>query len=280
MRFSIMDFNSQLNGLELSTLDNEQIAQAYSVINTYLGDCLLAIHLYGSAIEGGLRAYSDIDLLVTIDKTIDDETRKELMRILLSCSATPGSDPIRRALEVTVINYADIVPWKYPPKREMQFGEWLRHDILDGIFEPAIIDVDLCILLRKIRTRSIPIFGESAANLFDPVPDSDFMTTLQSTLDIWNTQEDWFGDERNIILTIARIWYSAVTGDIGSKEEASSWLIDRLPIAYHNLVLKTRQDYLMGSEHQFVPDTIKMSSFISYAKETITTILRSRTNDL
>ena len=35
-----------------------------------------------------------------------------------------------RPLEVTVINQKDVVPWKFPPKHEFMYGEWLREQFL------------------------------------------------------------------------------------------------------------------------------------------------------
>lgn len=48
----------------------------------------------------------------------------------------------------------EVKAWRYPPRREMQFGEWLRKDILIGIFEPAVLDIDLAILLTQARQHS------------------------------------------------------------------------------------------------------------------------------
>jgi predicted nucleotidyltransferase len=42
----------------------EQVSQACTVIERHLASTLQAIHLYGSALDGGLKPYSDIDLLV------------------------------------------------------------------------------------------------------------------------------------------------------------------------------------------------------------------------
>ena len=39
-----------------------QLSQALNVIEHHLGSTLLAMHLYGSALDGGLKPYSDIDL--------------------------------------------------------------------------------------------------------------------------------------------------------------------------------------------------------------------------
>lgn len=151
-----MHINDENTKMELSPNDKEQIAKTCNTIAQYLGDSLLAIHLFGSAIEaGGLKPYSDIDLFVTVDTPVTKRKHKQLMCALLSNSACPKSDPFLRALEVTVVNYHDLNPWTYPPKREMQFGEWLRDDILSGVFEAGVKDIDLAIIIKKIRLSSI-----------------------------------------------------------------------------------------------------------------------------
>jgi streptomycin 3"-adenylyltransferase len=59
------------------------------------------------------------------------------MQGFLEISAPPGSVDRYRALEVTIVIYSQLVPWRFPPSREMQFGEWLRDDIRAGIVEPT-----------------------------------------------------------------------------------------------------------------------------------------------
>ena len=132
-----------------------QLADAHAVIAGHLGSTLRAIHLFSSAVDGGLKPRSDIDLMVTIAAPMDDSTRRALTEALLTVSAPPGTDMSRRALEVTVVVLHEIVPWRYPARREMQFGEWLRDDILAGRFEPAVLDHDLAILLTQVLHHSI-----------------------------------------------------------------------------------------------------------------------------
>ena len=50
-----------------------QLSQALNVIEHHLGSTLLAVHLYGSALDGGLKPCSDIDLLVTVTAQLDPE---------------------------------------------------------------------------------------------------------------------------------------------------------------------------------------------------------------
>src|SRR5690606_36759281 len=129
----------------------------------------------------------DVDLLVTLAAAPDEAVRREVMRDLLEVSAPPGQSKARRALEETVVVRDDIVPWRYPARRELQFGEWLREDILAGVFESAIIDPDLAILLTKARQHSIALVGPAASEMFDSVPADDLSRVLADTLQLWNS---------------------------------------------------------------------------------------------
>jgi len=103
-----------------------QLSEVVGVIERHLEPTLLAVHLYGSAVDGGLKPHSDIDLLVTVTVRLDETTRRALINDLLETSASPGESEILRAVEVTIVVHDDIIPWRYPAKRELQFGEWQR----------------------------------------------------------------------------------------------------------------------------------------------------------
>ncbi|EJJ64046.1 aminoglycoside resistance protein, partial [Klebsiella pneumoniae subsp. pneumoniae KPNIH9] len=51
---------------------SNQLSEVLSVIERHLESTLLAVHLYGSAVDGGLKPYSDIDLLVTVAVKLDE----------------------------------------------------------------------------------------------------------------------------------------------------------------------------------------------------------------
>lgn len=223
-----------------------QLSDALSVVKNHLVDTLLAVHLFGSAVDGGLKPLSDIDLLITVNAPLEDSARAALMSGLLAVSAFPGTDPARRALEVTVLAHADVRPWRYPAKRQMQFGEWLREDIEAGVIEPAMEDHDLAILVTKLRRHSVALYGPAARACFDAVPAADVQRSLLDTLALWNTEADWAGDERNIVLALVRIWYTAMTGDIASKEAAADWALQRLPVEHQPIVRAARDAYLGG----------------------------------
>ncbi|ANY17513.1 aminoglycoside adenylyltransferase family protein [Bordetella pseudohinzii] len=243
-----------------------QLSLALDVIQRHLPTSLMAVHLYGSALYGGLKPLSDIDLLVTASAKLDEAQRRSLVADLLRISAPPGDDPALRALEVTLVLHTDIAPWRYPPLRHLQFGEWQRQDILAGIIEADTLDPDLAILFAKARQHSIALVGPPADRLFAPVPKTDFYAALSTTLDLWRTPDDWSGDERHVLLTLARVWYSAATGAIAPKDMAADWALARLPETYRPLLWQARQAYLGHAQDRFAAQGQALTAAILHMK--------------
>lgn len=218
-----------------------QLSEVVGVIERHLEPTLLAVHLYGSAVDGGLKPHSDIDLLVTVTVRLDETTRRALINDLLETSASPGESEILRAVA--------------------------------GIFEPATIDIDLAILLTKAREHSVALVGPAAEELFDPVPEQDLFEALNETLTLWNSPPDWAGDERNVVLTLSRIWYSAVTGKIAPKDVAADWAMERLPAQYQPVILEARQAYLGQEEDRLASRADQLEEFVHYVKGEITKVV-------
>ncbi|MBJ8362035.1 DUF4111 domain-containing protein [Citrobacter cronae] len=250
-----------------------QVNAASALIRQLFEENLVAIHLYGSAVDSGLKPLSDIDLLVTIREPMDARLRETVMRELLTISAPPGASERYRALEVTVVVYSLIVPWQFPPVREMQFGEWLREEIGAGVFEPALADADLAILLTQARRASVPLFGEPADIFFNAIPANDVLKTFRHTLEQWQEPADLEGDERNIILALARIWYSVVNGDIVAKDEAASWLMPKLPVEHADTLQAACAEYLGVAKTNWAESMPSVQRFVWYAKKQITDLL-------
>jgi streptomycin 3"-adenylyltransferase len=245
----------------------EQLAKACSVLERNLTNTLQAIHLYGSAADGGLKPASDLDLLVTVSTPLPEPVRLALMNDLLSISAPPGG-PVR-ALEVTVVVQAEVLPWRYPPQRELQFGEWLREDLQAGKVEPAQPDPDLTILLSKARQHSVCLLGPAASAWFAPIPKEDLARAFADTLAQWNSPADWQGDELTVVLALARIWYSVVTGAIAPKDVAATWVLARLPHD-HRAVLSHARDAYLGKVKDNLADRIdQVTAFVHYSKAQI-----------
>jgi streptomycin 3"-adenylyltransferase len=250
----------------------EQLSHVRAVLERHLAATLQAIHLFGSALDGGLKPHSDIDLLVTVSSAPGEAVRHALLLDLLTVSEAADHDGPWRPLEVTVIARDEVVPWRYPARRELQFGEWLRADLRAGIFEQPTLDHDLAILLTKTRQHSMALAGPAATALFEPVPEGDFSRALADTIAQWNSESDWAGDERNVVLALARIWYSAATGRIAAKDVAATWVLERLP-AEHRLVLKEMRAAYSGKVEEGPAAGMQIAAFVSYAKSAIRELL-------
>ncbi|AVE43453.1 DUF4111 domain-containing protein [Providencia stuartii] len=256
------DTKTNMNFEHIDTSILQQVKSACQLIDKHLGEILNSIYLYGSTLHGGLKPLSDIDLLVTVDTPLSEQQRQQLMSELLTVSAWPGSDPKQRALEVTVLLNESVKKWHYPPRRELQFGEWLRDDIVSGIFEPPQIDPDIAILLTKVHQHSIAILGNDAAHSFPPIPFSDLSKALKATLEQWNVQDDWEHDECNIILALARILYTLSTQKIASKSEAADWLLHRINTPSHYQLLSAAQRTYLTGETFDVSNSKAIEDFI------------------
>lgn len=252
----------------------DQLSDAMAVIERHLAPTIEAVHLFGSAVEGGLKPHSDIDLLVTVNNVLDESVRRGLMRDLLDVSVPPGSEGLWRPLEVTVLVKWEVVPWSHPARRELQFGEWLRKDISAGIFEPAMPDHDLAILLTQALQHSLALHGPSAAIFFDCVPEEDFLRALSTTVAQWKSASDWQGDERNVVLALARIWYSAATGKIASKDVAAEWVLKHSSLGGNSVLRAARAAYLGIQEDDLAMCSEQVELWILSVRKAIEELLR------
>jgi len=252
-----------------------QLSLARSVLERHLAGTLQALHLFGSAVDGGLKPASDIDLLVTVATPLAESVRRALMTELLTVSAMPAAGTPLRPLEVTVVAREHVLPWRHPARRELQFGEWLRDDLLAGRFEPAMPDHDLAILLTKARRHSISLLGPDASALFEPVPAHDFAKALADTVAQWNEASDWLGDERNVVLALARIWFSVSTGGIAPKDTAAAWALERLPDEHRPVLATARAAYLGGVKDDLADRAAPVAAFVRHVRATLESEMRT-----
>jgi streptomycin 3"-adenylyltransferase len=216
--------------------------QALEIVEELLGSSITGVYLFGSAVKGGLRINSDVDVLVLVNHSLPEVTRKKLTDRLMLISGKIGNTDSLRPLELTVINESDIVPWRYPPKKEFIYGEWLRNEFENGQIQEPSYDPDLAIVLAQARENSISLFGPDASNILAPVPMKDIRRAIKDSLP--ELIEGIKGDERNVILTLARMWQTVTTGEISTKDVAAEWAIPLLPKEHRTLLNTARKAYL------------------------------------
>ena len=215
--------------------------QAQSVVEDVFGDSIISIYLFGSAVVGGLKRDSDVDILVAASKSPTFEQRKALVSQLMSLSGAIGNPQAIRPIELTVITVSDVVPWQFPPKAEFVYGEWLREKFESGRVPEPVRDPDLAIVLKKVIDNSLALNGSSAEKLFDPVPMTDIRRAIRDSLP--GLLAEAAGDERNVVLTLSRMWLTAATGDIAPKDAAAEWAENQVPPQYGKLLKYAREGY-------------------------------------
>ncbi len=226
-------------------MNNENIPkeaiQAFHVVRELLGSTVVGVYLFGSAVTSGLRINSDVDVLVVVNQSLTEVIRRKLTGGLMPISGKIGNTDSARPLEVTVINYGDVVPWRYPPKNEFIYGEWLRDELEKGQIQEPTYDPDLAIVLAQARKNSVSLFGPAASDLLEPVPMTHIRRAIKESLP--GLIEGIKGDERNVILTLARMWLTVAVGEISSKDIAAEWAIPQLPEEHATLLDSARKAY-------------------------------------
>jgi streptomycin 3"-adenylyltransferase len=204
-----------------------------------LGEDLLGIYLHGSSVLGGLRPASDLDLLVATRRSLTDTQRRALVAGLMPISG-PGNGG--RHLELTIVVQSHVRPWRYPPEADLLYGDWLRADFESGVLPwpgpMPNLALEITLALRGDRA----LLGPPPAQVLDPVPPADL---ARASLDgIPGLISDLAGDERNVALTVARIWSTLTTGEILTKDEAAAWALPRLPPQHRPALDHARELYL------------------------------------
>jgi len=179
---------------------------------------VLGFYLYGSAAVSGLRPDSDIDLLMVTARSLGVDEREGLVGFLFQFSGRRATMTPGRPLELTSVVRDDVVPWSYPPRCDFLYGEWLRAEFADGRLPQPHVAPDLAVLLTTVQQHALVLRGPDPADLLRPVPPSDLRRSLHDSLPA--LLDDLVGDERNVLLTLARMLVTLKTGEIVAKDEA------------------------------------------------------------
>jgi Domain of unknown function (DUF4111) len=170
--------------------------------------------------------------------------KRKLVEGLMAISAPFPPPGPERCVELTVVAQAQVRPWRYPPSFDLQYGEWRRNRFERGDSLPlqAAVNADLTTLLTIVLLGDQPLFGPRPGELLDSVPVEDCIKAMVSDID--GLMDDFEEDTRNVLLTLARIWQTVVTGIIDRKDRAAEWAQERLPSDYRQLMERARAMYL------------------------------------
>jgi predicted nucleotidyltransferase len=248
----------------LSISDKQQLDRAVVLIHRILYSEALGAYLFGSAVLGCLRPQSDLDILLVSKRATSHAEKKNLVHGLMEISGRRTPQGVWRRIELTIVVHGDIKPWRYPPKIDLQYGDWLRGEFARGKIEPwpASLRPDLALLITMVINANTPIFGPPPAEVFDPVPSQDLRKAMLADID--RLRGEVASDTRNVILTLARIWSTLATGVIRSKDAAADWGIDRLPDRHRPVLARARECYLIGGTEQWDDFRESIGPFVEY----------------
>ncbi|MBM7172778.1 DUF4111 domain-containing protein [Streptomyces sp. G44] len=229
-----------------------QIDDVVRLVRDVFGaDDTIGVYLHGSAVLGGLRPHSDLDVFVLVRRRTTTARRRALTDGLLAISGS-GADAgggaggeARRPVELTVAVQSDIRPWTYPPRGEYQYGEWLREAYVRGQTPAPGPSPDLALLATMVLRGRTPLVGPEPGRVLDPVPPGDVVRAMAAGLP--ELLDELGTDTRNVLLTLARIWTTLATGRIEPKDVAAEWVLGRLP-GHHRPVLAHARAVHLGEE--------------------------------
>ncbi|OXM50660.1 nucleotidyltransferase [Amycolatopsis thailandensis] len=204
---------------------------------------VLGLYLYGSAAAGGLKPDSDVDLLLVTRRSLGEPERAALVSLLSRLSGWRGHvgrfpDAVgRRPIELT-----GLVAGDERHRRDFQYGEWLREDFAQGRLPEPADDPDVVILAATAHSAHRVLRGPALADVVDPVPPDLLRSAALGVVpDLVSEVE---GDERNVLLTLARVVVTVETGGIVSKDVAAATVAPALDGADRVLLERARAGYL------------------------------------
>jgi predicted nucleotidyltransferase len=221
-----------------------QTERVLRLVRDVLGRHALGAYEHGSAVLGGVQPTSDVDILVMTGRPATLVEKRQLVAGLLAISAPFPPPGPERCVELTVVAQAQVRPWRHPPSFDLQYGEWLRKRFENGddLALQATVNPDLTILLTIVLLGDRPLFGPPPRALLDPVLMEDCIPAMVGDID--GFMDEFEDDTRNLLLTLARIWQTVVTGSIDRKDRAATWAQERLPSEYRQLMERARAMYL------------------------------------
>ncbi len=224
--------------------DQQQLDRVLTLVRDVLNSDAVGAYLFGSAVLGGLRSESDVDVLLVSKRGTTREEKQLLVERLLAISGRTTPKGRWRRIELTIVVEGEVKPWRYPPRFDFQYGDWLRGEFEKGNVEPwpTTVNADLATLITMVILGNTPLFGPPPEEVFDPVPQEDLIRAMVAAID--QLRANLSSDTRNVILTLARIWSTVATGTIRSKDAAADWVLDRLPREHRPVLARARAIYL------------------------------------
>jgi predicted nucleotidyltransferase len=252
---------------------DKQIVDLIEGVTGILGPALVGMYAHGSAVLGGLRPDSDIDVLAVASRPTTREERRALIESLLAVSGARVSPRRGRPIEFDLVVASDIRPWRYPPRFDFHYSELWRDRFETGDADPWTVkeNPDLASVVTVALLGEEPLVGPHLSEVLDPVPRADYVDAVLRDVDTVDEYLPW--DTRNVVLTLPRIWSAIATEEVHSKESAARWALTRIPTEHRAVLERALSAYLGDSEDSW--DDIRVETR-AYVDEILMEIGRAR----
>lgn len=244
----------------LEAADQRLADDVVAIARDVLGNSLVGAYLHGSAVLGGLRPSSDLDVLAVVARPTSDEERRTIVARLLEISGRRAHRGPARPVELTIVRQSELQPWHVPPTVDLLYGEWLRDAFEGGTVPEPTFMPDLGPEIALTLQGDAALFGPPPADVMDPIPLADLRRAIVAGVP--SLLADLESDTRNVLLTFARIWFTLATGIINSKDQAADWALARLPEAHRGVLNRARELYLEGADDDWAPT---MAAVVAHA---------------
>lgn len=255
-------------GTHKNNQNEDQINQCLQLMQKVFGKDLLGMYLYGSAVTGGLKAYSDLDLFVISKRETSDEEKKLLSSELLDISGVYKKSE-KRPIELLIVVESQVNPWRYPPQFDFMYGEWLRVDFSGGNYKPWESKEmgDLAVLISQLLTSYKILFGSEPKDFLVKPHEKDVLKAMKEYLG--ELSQNIKDDTRNVLLTAARILVYFAIKEFYSKPDAADWVIKKLPTEHQASLQKAKAVCLGESDDLWEEDIEAATKCFKFMKNKI-----------
>ena len=228
----------ELTHLSIPPATQEQITTLTHLLYECTRGNLVGIYAHGSLAMGCFNPQtSDIDLLVMTQGPLGQTERRQIIGGLLDLSGAP------HPVEISIVYYAQIVPWRHPSPFDLHFSEAWRTDAsamlanVAGAALPGGEDSDLAAHFTVLKQRGLCLAGTPIADLRLAVPWEDYLASLRGDF-VWAVTS---GEVSPVymVLNACRCWAAVADGVVLSKAEGGMWAVGRVPARFRPLVVRS-----------------------------------------
>lgn len=226
---------------------NDLISTFVDSTKDILGENLVGVYLHGSLAMGCFNPQrSDIDLIIVVNKSLSDSTKREYMEMVVEHNAQVPA----KGIEMSVVLRSVCKPFIYPTPYELHFStghlDWWKENPDEYIRELKGKDKDLAAHFTIINNRGKCLYGLPIKEVFGEVPASNYMDSIWYDVEHAKKEIKYF--PMYLILNLARVLAFKENGLVLSKKEGAEWALNKLPSEYHKLIQDALLDYVKGVE--------------------------------